>query len=66
MSVIDHKGGNITVCEPIYPVPPVKRTYFPFLASADMLQIVQIGLDCRDLKPQRGRIFPKFFVDSIP
>jgi len=31
-------GGVVTVCEPMYPVPPVRRTYLPFLAADDILQ----------------------------
>ena len=30
--------GVFTVCEPMYPVPPVRRTYLPFLAADDILQ----------------------------
>ena len=38
---IGARMGINTVCEPIYPVPPVNRTYFPFLASADMFTRVE-------------------------
>lgn len=44
-STIGSHGHN-TVWDPMYPAPPVTRTYFPFFASLDIPFLSAVGIRC--------------------